>query len=160
MALEIGVTVSGEVVSIPPEGMMVALSDGQIGLVAVCSSLPAETLKSRFQVGERVTVRIIGKGEDGRLNLSILSSRESKGPDAFDQAVHHLNHVLKNCPPTLSLGRKQRAPSVEEGVKEWVTQVDEAIDRLRRHRTERLSETFYDAEGEGGRHAKRDRRHR
>ena len=160
MLFEIGVTVSGKIVDIPPEGVIVSLPDNQIGLVAVCESLPAETLKNRFHVGERVTVRIIGKKEGGRFNLSILSPKESGTADAFDQAFHQLNHVLKNRPAKLSFGQTQSAPSVEEHIKKWISQADQAINRLRRHRAKRLSETFYDEESDRDRHAKRNRRHR
>ncbi len=160
MSLEIGATVSGKIVDIPPEGVIVSLPDNQIGLVPVCESLPAEALKNRFHIGEQVTVRIIGRKEDGRFNLSVLPPKEAGPTDAFDQEFHRLNHALRSRPPKkLTLEHTQREPTVEESIKEWTSQADQAITRLHRHRTKRLRETFYDDEGEGGPHAKRNRRH-
>jgi predicted RNA-binding protein with RPS1 domain len=161
MTLEIGVTVSGKIVDIPPEGVLVSLSDNQIGLVPVCESLPSEALKVRFHIGEQVTVRIVGRKEDGRFNLSILPPKEAGPTDAFDREFHRLNHVLRSRPPKkLTLEHTHREPTVEESIKEWTSQADQTINRLRRHRTKRLRETFYDDESDGGRHAKRNRHHR
>jgi len=160
MSLEIGATVSGKIVDIHPEGVTVSLPDDQIGLVPVCKSLPTETLKVRFHIGEQVAVRIVGRKEDGRFSLSILSPKEAGPTDAFDQEFHRLNHVLRSRPPKkLTLEHTQREPTVEESIKEWTNQAEQSVNRLHRHRAKRLRETFYDDESEGGPHAKRNRHH-
>ena len=159
MTLEIGTTVSGEIVDVRPEGVVVSLPEGQSGLVAACESLPSETLKDRFHTGERVTVRIVEKKEDGRFNLSVLPLQESKPDDRFDRDFHRLNHVLNRRPTKLTPEQPQRDPMSEESIKEWISQAEQAIGRLHRHRAKRLSETFHD-ESEGGADAKRRRHHR
>jgi len=160
MTLEIGATVSGEIFDVRPEGVIVSLPEGQVGLVAACESLPSETLKDRFHTGERVTVRIVERKEDGRFNLSILPQQESGSADRFDRDFHRLNHVLSKRPTKLTSEHVQRDPMSEEHIKEWVSQTEKAIGRLHRHRAKRLSETFHDDESEGGTDAKRRRHHR
>lgn len=160
MPLEIGGIVTGEVVDIPSEGILIHLPEDQIGLVPVCESLPAETIKVRFHIGERVTVRIVGKTEDGRFNLSILPPKQSESANAFDQEFHLLSTVLRSRPANLGLKKVPCTPLVEEGIKEWVNQAGQAIHRLRRHRAKRLSEPFYDEESKGEPHSKRNRHHR
>jgi len=160
MALEIGVTVSGEIVDVCPEGVIVSLPEGQVGLVAACESLPSETLKDRFHTGERVAVRIVERKEDGRFSLSILPQQESGSADPFDRDFHRLNHVLSRRPTKLTSEHVQQDPKSEEHIKEWISQAEKAIGHVHRHRANRLSETFHDDEGEGGAHAKRRRRHR
>jgi len=160
MTLEIGATVSGEIVDVRPEGVIVSLSEGQVGLVAACESLPSETLKDRFHTGERVTVRIVERKEDGRFNLTILPPQESGSADGFDRDFHRLNHVLSRRPTKLTSEHVQRDPMSEEHINEWISQVEKAIGRLHRHRAKRLSETFHDDESGGGADAKRRRHHR
>jgi len=160
MSFEIGVTVSGKIVDIPPEGVIVSLPDDQIGLVPMCESLPAEALKVRFHIGEQVSVRIVGRKEDGRFNLSILPPKEAGPTDAFDQEFHRLNHVLRSRPATrLTLEHTECESTVEESIKKWTSQAEQSVSRLRRHRAKRLRETFYDDESEGGPHTKRNRHH-
>lgn len=160
MTLETGATVSGEIVDIRPEGVIVSLPEGQSGLVAACESLPSETLKDRFHTGERVTVRIVEKEEDGRFNLAILPPQEGRSVDRFDRDFHRLNHVLSRRPTKLTSEQVRRNPMSEERIKEWISQAEQAIGHLHRHRAKRLSETFHDDKSEGGPHAKRNRHHR
>jgi len=158
MTFEIGATVSGEIVDVRPEGVIVSLPEDQVGLVAACESLPSETLKDRFHTGERVAVRIVERKEDGRFGLSILPQQESGSADPFDRDFHRLNHVLSRRPTKLTSEQVQRDPMSEEHIKEWISQAEKAIGHVHRHRANRLSETFH--EGEGGAHAKRRRHHR
>ena len=160
MTLEIGATVSGEVVVVRPEGVVVSLPEGQIGIVAACEPLPAETLKDRFRSRERITVKIVERREDGRFNLSVLPPREVRSEDRFDRDFHRLNHVLSRRPTKLAVEQERRDPVSEESIKEWIGQTDQAIGRLRRHRAKRLSETFDGDRSEGGADAKRRRHHR
>lgn len=160
MTLEIGAIVSGEIVDVRPEGVIVSLPEDQVGLVAACESLPSETLKDRFHTGERVTVRVVEKEEDGRFNLSILPPQESGSADRFDRDFHRLNHMLSRRPTKLTSEQVQRDLVSEERIKEWISQAEQAMGRLHRHRAKRLSETFHDDESEGGAHAKRRRDHR
>lgn len=160
MTLEIGAIVSGEIVDVRPEGVIVSLPEDQVGLVAACESLPSETLKDRFHTGERVTVRVVEKEEDGRFNLSILPPQESGSADGFDRDFHRLNHMLSRRPTKLTSEQVQRDLVSEERIKEWISQAEQAMGRLHRHRAKRLSETFHDDESEGGAHAKRRRGHR
>ena len=160
MTLEIGATVSGEIFDVRPEGVIVSLPEGQVGLVAACESLPSETLKDRFHTGERVTVKIVESKEDGRFNLSILPQQESGSADRFDRDFHRLNHVLSRRPTKLTSEHVQQDPKSEERIKEWISQAEKAIGRVHRHRAKRLSETFHDDQSERGARAKRRRRHR
>ena len=160
MQLEVGATLSGEVVKVSPDGVLVSLPEGQIGLVPVSDSLPLETMRAQFYSGTHVMVKIVAQGKDDRFTLSILSSQEEKPSDAFDREFHRLNHVLTNRPSKITLAGTQRDRLVEECIEDWIGQVEVGLSRIRKHRGKRLSEEFYDRGMDGGLHAQRDAHHR
>jgi len=151
MQLEVGATLSGEVVKVSPDGVLVSLPEGQIGLVPVSDSLPLETMRAQFYSGAHVMVKIVVQGKDDRFTLS---------SDAFDREFHRLNHVLTNRPSKITLARTQRDRLVEECIEDWIGQVEVGLSRIRKHRGKRLSEEFYDRGMDGGLHAQRDAHHR
>ena len=144
MSLEIGGTVSGEIVEITTDGVLVSLPEDQSGWVPSCESLPAEILSAQFRIGERVTVKLVSQEEDGRFSLSILPPKEGlKSTDMFDKEFHRLNHVLNSRSSKFPLARVQHDRSVEESIEEWIDQVEKGLSRLHKHRGKRLSKEFY-----------------
>jgi predicted RNA-binding protein with RPS1 domain len=155
MALEIGSSVSGEVTAVVAEGFLIALPEGRVGLVGLASLASASRDSQSLRVGERLTVRILAAGAEGRFELCILPSEE-RPADAFDREFHRLKSVLKSRSSRLvsSRGARERLP--EEDVEKWLAQAEMGLARLHEHRAQRLAEAFYDEEEEGGAHGKRD----
>ena len=158
MAFEIGSHVSGEVTAIGAEGVVVSLGEGRTGL-ASASTGAASREGAALRVGERVTVRVLGDGPDGRLEVQILP-HEERPADAFDREFHRLKSVLKGRSSKLASARASRERLEEEEVEKWVAQAEAGLARLRDHRGQRLAEAFYDEEGEGSADAKREAGHR
>ena len=156
--MEIGSAVSGEVQAVSAEGVVVALPGGACGLVPASEASPMGIGSARFRVGERIRVRVLAQGEDGRFDLSLLPE-EIQHSDAFDQEFHRLNHVLRARSPRPGAQRGPRERLAEEEIKTWLRRVEAGFARLRKHRAERLALGALDDE-EGGASAKRDRGHR
>ena len=155
MALEIGSSVPGEVTAVVAEGLLIALPEGRVGLIALSAVASVSRDGQSLHVGERLTVRILGAGGDGRFELSALPSEE-RPADAFDREFHRLKSVLKSRSSKLvpARGGHERLP--EEDIEKWLAQAELGLAGLREHRAARLAEAFYDEEEEGGSHAQRD----
>jgi predicted RNA-binding protein with RPS1 domain len=151
MTLEVGSTLSGEVLSLSAEGTVVALAEGQIGVAASSPGREGPPLR----VGERVAVRVLALGTDGRFEVALLP-HEERPADAFDREFHRLKYVLRSRSSRLTAARVVRDRLPEEKTEKWIAQAEEGLARLRRHHSERVEETFYDEETEGRQDAKRD----
>lgn len=142
MPLEIGATVSGTVIEVTAQGLLVSLPNGQTGLVPVGASLTLEAMQARFSPGRETSFRVMAMTEGQPLTLE-LPTTEKEAETPFDQEFHRLNHALTNR----SVGSRyepRSASSVEQNLEAWVGQAGQGLARLRKHRGERLSEEFYD----------------
>ncbi|MEA1870748.1 MAG: hypothetical protein U9N00_00935 [Candidatus Bipolaricaulota bacterium] len=146
MSLKIGAIVSGTIVEVTEEGIVISLPEGGGGLIPSSSSLPGDRLKSEFCPGGTVLVSIVSLGEGGWATLAFATPQESNETPAFDQEFHRLNHALTNCSsPRRPAPSGSDEPSVEEKIEEWAGQVKEGLSRLRKHRGRRLNEEFRSA---------------
>ncbi|MEA1870877.1 MAG: hypothetical protein U9N00_01610 [Candidatus Bipolaricaulota bacterium] len=143
MALKVGVIVSGTIVEVTEEGIVVSLPEGG-GLIPPPSSLPVDRLKSEFCPGGTVVVSIVSLGEGGWATLAFATPQESDGAHVFDQEFHRLNHALTNC-SSPQRTEPSDEPSVEARIEEWTDQVKKGLSRMRKHRGRRLNEEFYSA---------------
>ena len=153
MSLEIGSTVSGKVIKISAEGVLVSLPEGNTGLIPA-----SQCTATAFTVGELVLARIITQGKEDRFELSIISARVEASVDPFEKEFHRLNNVLNTHTPQPTVPRREREPMLEERLEAWIKEVETGLARLRKHRGKRLNETF-DEQGGRNSHAQRDRRH-
>jgi len=153
MPLEVGSCVTGEVSSVVAEGVLVSLPEGCVGLAAT-SSTGGTREPATLHVGERVTVRVVGAGVAGRLDVVVLSG-EDRPTDAFDREFHRLRSVLRSRSSKLPAARGGRPRLAEEEIEKWLAQAESGLSRLGEHRAERLAEAFYDEEAEGERDAQR-----
>jgi len=144
MSLKIGAIVSGTIVEVTEEGIVVSLPEGGGGLIPSSASSAIERLKSEFCPGGTVLVSIVSQGEGGWSTLAFATPQESDGTHAFDREFHRLNHALTNCSSPQSTEPSDE-PSVEMQIEEWTDQVKEGLSRLRKHRGRRLNEEFYSA---------------
>ncbi len=140
MTLEVGATVTGKVIKIIAEGVLVSLPDGKTGLIPVTQG----TGRSYFSAGEVIITRITTPEAEGRFELALVSAEMSSKPaDRFEQEVSRLNHVLKLHSPQAEVRPRTREPLWEEQLEKWITSVDRGLSHLRKHRGKRLNETFY-----------------
>ena len=144
MSLKVGATVSGTIVEVTEEGIVVSLPEGGGGLIPSPLSLPVDRLKSEFCPGGTVLVSVVSQGEGGWATLTLVTPQESDGAHGFDQEFHRLNHALTNCSSPQRPAPSDE-PSVEEQIEEWTDQVKQGLSRLRKHRGRRLNEEFYSA---------------
>ena len=144
MALKVGAIVSGTIVEVTEEGIVVSLPEGGGGLIPSSLSLPIDRLKSEFCPGGTILVSVVSQGKEGWATLAFATPQESSGAHVFDQEFHRLNHALTNC-SSPQRPAPSGEPSVEEQIEEWAGQVKQGLSRLRKHRGRRLNEEFYSA---------------
>jgi predicted RNA-binding protein with RPS1 domain len=144
MSLKVGAIVSGTIVEVTEEGIVVSLPEGGGGLIPSSASSSIERIKSEFCPGGTVLVSIVSQGEGGWAMLAFAPPREGDGAHVFDQEFHRLNHALTNCSSPQRPVPSDEA-SVEEQIEEWTGQVKKGLSRLRKHRGRRLNEEFYSA---------------
>lgn len=78
MDLREGDAVKGKVDGIKPYGAFVKLPNGEVGMIHI-SEVACEyvyDISNYLTVGEEITVKIIGRNEEGKLNLSIKELAE------------------------------------------------------------------------------------
>lgn len=142
MTLEVGATVTGKVIRIIAEGILVSLPEGETGLI------PATQDVGRFSVGKMIAVEVIAPEKEGRFGLAVVSDHvEVATVDQFEQDVDRLNHVLKLHTPQAEVRPRTREPLWEERLERWITHVSQGLSHLRKHRGKRLNETFYNGKG-------------
>ena len=144
MSFEIGETVTGRIVKVTERGLVVSLSDENIGIVPTCASLSIETMMERFSSGAQVCVLVGVQGEDGNYALSIQQKPMDADVAEFDQEFARLNHELTNYSShTTPTDSTVESPSIEEKIEEWIAKAEKGLARLHKSRGKRLSEEFY-----------------
>ncbi len=144
MSFETGETVTGRIVEVTERGLVVALSDENIGIVPTSASLSVETMMERFSSGVQVYVLVGVQGEDGNYALSIQQKPMDADVAEFDQEFARLNHELTNYSShTTPTDSTVESPSIEEKIEEWIAKAEKGLARLHKSRGKRLSEEFY-----------------
>ena len=87
MQLEVGNIVEGKVTGITKFGAFVALPEGKSGLVHISeiANTFVNDVHDYVQDGQTVKVKIIGIGDDGKINLSIKKADEHAPQQRQDQ---------------------------------------------------------------------------
>lgn len=90
MQLQVGMVIEGKVTGITKFGAFVALPEGKSGLVHISeiANTFVNDVHDYVQDGQTVKVKIIGIGDDGKINLSIKKADEHAPQQRQDQ-----------CPP-------------------------------------------------------------
>ncbi len=96
----------GTVIKIMPYGAFVKLDEGSVGLIHISQFDKefVEDVRDFTNVGEKVVVRIIGKGEKGKLNLSFVKSikKEEIKEVKKDEFESKMKKFLKDSQNSLS----------------------------------------------------------
>lgn len=82
MQLEVGMILEGKVTGITKFGAFVSLPDGKSGLVHISeiANTYVNDVHDHVSDGQTVKVKIIGIGEDGKINLSIKKAEAPPAP--------------------------------------------------------------------------------
>ena len=82
MAIEVGSIVEGKVTGIANFGAFVELGVGMVGLVHISQVANAYVtdIKQFLKVGDTVKVKVLGKTQEGKYDLSIKQAAKPEGP--------------------------------------------------------------------------------
>jgi len=132
----------GEVVSLEEGSVRVRLESGEIGSLMLSSQggeLPT------LQIGQRAMFCIERQDTEKGLILSIAPVYILSEKTPFEQEVDRLHHALANHQRSNSYHRTLLDFLEEDRIQQWIAQVEESLVRLRKHRTHRLNEEFYNS---------------
>lgn len=142
MSVELGATVSGKVTSVNETEIVVAMPDGNTGIIRTQQysgqgKPTGKPTRKQFCVGEQVTARITACDQTGRYILTPLLPEVNHHADEFEQNFCKPNHILNHSSrPANHTGERP----LEERLRTWDKQVETALANLRKHRNKRLNE--------------------
>ena len=123
MQLEIGTICEGKVTSILNFGAFVSLPDGSSGLVHISeiSNTYVRDIHEHLTTGQTVTIKIVGRTPDGKINLSIKKAAPAEEPrHTADRAPRQ---PVRSAPPK----QQPAAPDFEQRLKQFMQESDSRI---------------------------------
>lgn len=129
MQLEVGSVLEGKVTGITKYGAFVTLSDGKSGLVHISEIANTYVTDVREYVSEGavVKVKVIGFGENGRINLSIKKAEEQPQRAPAPRPAAPRASAVQNS-------RTPASDSFEDKLKQFIQDSDSKISSLNRDR--------------------------
>ncbi|MDI3472949.1 MAG: binding domain protein [Thermotogaceae bacterium] len=95
MSVQVGDTLKGKVVGITKFGAFVDLENGEKGLIHISkiSRNYVKNISDYLHVGQEVEVKVIGKGKDGKLDLSMkdIPQPQQEGSDSKAESSNASN---------------------------------------------------------------------
>ncbi len=145
MELQPDEAVVGEVTAIKPYGAFVRLVSGDIGMIHI-SEIATEYVRDISQylsVGQKVVVKIIGRNEEGKYNLSLKRvSRQDHDAALFHSEVAQVKKALDERLAALDesikelVARRGRQPE-RESLTAWIASVKKEKQELERRQQRR-----------------------
>lgn len=139
MQLTVGEILEGKVTAVKDYGVFVDLGEGKTGMVHI--SEVAQTYVSQIRdfvnEGDQVKVKIIGIGDDGKINLSIKKAQENTGEKGGFEKRERRPRTPK-APPAAPDGsyvwtaKKEEATSFEDMMNRFKQTSDEKFSDLKR----------------------------
>jgi len=116
---EVGAVVEGTVVRVMEFGALVRLDSGETGMVHISQidKNYVQSVSDYVKENDRVTVKVVGRKEDGKIDLSI-----KQADPAYEER------------PTQKRGRD---PEFEQKLKRFLNQSQERLVDLKRHKDRR-----------------------
>ena len=146
---EIGAIVSGKIIRVTQEGILVSLPDENTGVLSIDPPDIDVENDPRFCIDAVVKVQIVSQEADKRFRL-VQIPPESSG-DAFDEEFHRLRDVLTNGPVRTTVTTKQQSDEpFEESLKDWVRRVEASLPLFHTHRSKRLRTAMDNREKDDG----------
>lgn len=117
--IEVGSVVEGTVVKVLEFGALVQLDSGETGMVHISQvdKNYVQSVGDYVKENDRVNVKVVGRKEDGKIDLSI-----KQADPAYEER-----------PPT----KRGRDPEFEQKLKRFMSQSQERLVDLKRHRDNR-----------------------
>lgn len=150
MELQPDEAVVGEVIAIKPYGAFVRLVTGDVGMIHI-SEIATEYVRDISQylsVGQKVVVKIIGRNEEGKYNLSLKRvSRQDHDAALFHSEVTQVKKALDERLAALDetvkelIARRSKRPG-RESLTAWLASVKKERQELERRQQRRLR--FYE----------------
>jgi S1 RNA binding domain protein len=150
MELQPDEAVVGEVTAIKPYGAFVRLSTGDVGMIHI-SEIATEYVRDISQylsVGQKVVVKIIGRNEEGKYNLSLKRvSRQDHDAALFHSEVAEVKKALDERLAALEesvkeLVARRRSQPERESLAAWIASAKKEKHELERHQQWRMR--FYE----------------
>lgn len=150
MELQLDEVVVGEVTAIKPYGAFVRLMTGDIGMIHI-SEIATEYVRDISQylsVGQKVVVKVIGRNEEGKYNLSLKRvSRQDHDAALFHSEVAQVKKALDERLAALDetikeLIARRRTHPEHDSLVAWLASVKKEKHELERRQQRRLR--FYD----------------
>ncbi len=146
MELHLDEVVVGEVTAIKPYGAFVRLATGDQGMIHI-SEISTEYVRDISQylrVGQQVVVKVIGRNEEGKYNLSLKRvSRQDHDAALFHNEVAQVKKALDERLAMLDesvkelIARRKRRPA-GESLATWIASVKKEKHELERHQQWRM----------------------
>lgn len=146
MELQPDEAVVGEVTAIKPYGAFVRLATGDQGMIHI-SEISTEYVRDISQyltVGQQVVVKVIGRNEEGKYNLSLKRvSRQDHDAALFHNEVTQVKKALDERLSMLDesvkelLARRERRPA-RESLATWIASMKREKSELERHQQRRM----------------------
>ncbi|MFG6121022.1 S1 RNA binding domain protein [Thalassobacillus cyri] len=116
MSIEVGSKLQGKVTGITNFGAFVELPDGQTGLVHISEVADnyVKDINDHLSEGDKVEVKVINVGKDGKIGLSIKKAKE--------------NYGRRNKPQN-----RKPAESFEQKMNRFLKDSDERLASLKKH---------------------------
>ena len=128
---------SGEFIALEGGLARIRLSTGEIAILEEASD------STRLTPGQTAMFRIKRRDGSQRAILSLVRTDDVAAMPAFDREVDRLHNALANHHPTNSYHRPQQDLLGEDRIQQWVDSVERRLSALRKNRTRRLDEEFY-----------------
>lgn len=139
MQLTVGEIIEGKITAVKDYGVFVDIGNGKTGMVHI--SEIAQTYVSQIRdfvkEGDEVKVKVIGIGDDGKINLSIKKAQEPKEPAERPERRERKQYAPK-APPAAPDGsyvwtaKKNEATSFEDMMSKFKQTSDEKFSDLKR----------------------------
>ena len=139
MQLTVGEIIEGKITAVKDYGVFVDIGNGKTGMVHI--SEIAQTYVSQIRdfvkEGDEVKVKVIGIGDDGKINLSIKKAQETKEPAERPERRERKQYAPK-APPAAPDGsyvwtaKKNEATSFEDMMSKFKQTSDEKFSDLKR----------------------------
>lgn len=139
MQLTVGEIIEGKITVVKDYGVFVDIGNGKTGMVHI--SEIAQTYVSQIRdfvkEGDEVKVKVIGIGDDGKINLSIKKAQEPKEPAERPERRERKQYAPK-APPAAPDGsyvwtaKKNEATSFEDMMSKFKQTSDEKFSDLKR----------------------------
>ena len=134
MQLEVGSVLEGKVTGITKFGAFVTLPDGKSGLVHISeiANTYVSDVREHVSEGAVVKVRVLGFGDNGRINLSIKKAAEQPQRAPSTQRTPSTQQRTSSAQRAPSAPQQPKADTFEDKLKQFIQDSDSKISGLKK----------------------------